>query len=176
MKIFLTGEIQVGKSTVIHKVLSLLNIVPGGFKTNFAPNVDRSSWNESLYINSPSTPPQYLPENTVAEFSTGRPQPCTEKFDTLGVDLIRSARKGSRLILMDECGFLEHKAVLFQQEILKALDDDLPILGVIRLMKQGQGWTEQIINHPQVSLYTVTRENRDELPQIIAAQLETTAH
>lgn len=168
MKIFLTGEIQVGKSTVIARTLSLLNIAFAGFRTYFS--ADRTRPDRLLYMNSPSAPFRYSEENVVARFSSGVPHVLTERFDTLGVDLIRAARMNARLIVMDECGTMEKEALVFQRELLETLDGTLPVLGVIKLSSQGS-WTDKISRHPQVHLLTVTEQNRDALPRIIAGQL-----
>lgn len=168
MNIFLTGEVQVGKSTVIAKTLSLLKITPGGFKTYFGP--DRDSPNKLLYMNSAAEPKIFRKENAVARFIEGRPgQALTRKFDTYGVDLIRSAKTSSSLILMDECGELECDALVFQNEVIDTLDGSMPVFGVLKLASGG--WTNIIRNHSKVKLLTVTLENRDDLPQILAHQL-----
>ena len=164
MHVFLTGEIQVGKSTVIAKTLSLQNITYGGFKTYFGP--DRASYNKLLYMNSAADSYIYNEELAVARFQTGCPPfPLTDKFNTLGVQFIRQSRLSSDLIIMDECGSLERDATLFQEEILNVLDGSIPVLGVIKLLSKG--WTDCIRNHPNVKLITVTHENRNELPQVI---------
>ncbi|NLL52020.1 MAG: nucleotide kinase [Peptococcaceae bacterium] len=169
MHIFLTGEIQVGKSTVIAKTLSLLDITPGGFRTYFGP--DRKSPNRLLYMNSASEAPIYKQDNAIAIFSENKPpQPLTDKFDIFGSELIRAARANSKLILMDECGSLERKAFLFQKTVLESLDYETPILGVIKL--DSFGWTDQIKQHPKVKLFFVTVENRDTLPIMLAKILK----
>ncbi len=168
MHIFLTGEIQIGKSTVIAKTLSLLKITPGGFKTYFGP--DRGLPDKLLYMNSASEPNVFREENAVARFFENKPpQSLTRKFDTYGVELIKSARTGSTLILLDECGSLERDAFVFQKEVIDILDGNTPVFGVVKLASEG--WTDRIRNHPKVKLITVTEENRDVLPQILAHQL-----
>lgn len=56
--------------------------------------------------------------------------------------------------------------MVFQQEILAALDDAKPILGVVKLASTG--WTDQIREHSNVALLSVTRKNRDRLPRMLA--------
>jgi nucleoside-triphosphatase len=89
-----------------------------------------------------------------------------EKFDIYGVELIQRAREKSQLIVMDECGNLEQFSISFQSKILDTLDEKTPILGVVK--QASWGWTDRIRNHPQVKLITVTRENRNQLPELIA--------
>ena len=168
MHIFLTGEIQVGKSTVIAKTLSILKITPEGFKTYYGP--DRESPNRLLYMNSARKPKSFREEDAVVRFFEGKPPQPLTKFDIDGVELIRSARSSSKLILMDECGSLERDALAFQKEVIDTLGGDTPVFGVIKLASKG--WTDRIRNHPKVNLITFTKENRDVLPPIIAKQLD----
>ena len=161
MHIFLTGEIQIGKSTVLQKTLSLLNLPYGGFCTYFGQ--DRYAPEHCLYINDAAQPKTFGQENVVVRFGEGPPEVFTERFDTTGAGYIEKASaECTRLIVMDECGALERKALRFQQSILKALDGEVPILGVVKL--SASGWVDCIRNHPKVRLITVDEQNRDRLP------------
>lgn len=170
MHIFLTGAIQVGKSTVIDKTLALLKVTPGGFKTYFGP--DRKSPDRLLYMNPAAEPKTFERENAVVVFAAGRPpQALTAVWNTYGVQLLRTARASSALIVMDECGSLESDALLFQQEVLETLESSTPVLGVVK--QDSRGWTDRIRSHPRVKLITVTQENRDALPNLITEQLSS---
>ena len=86
-----------------------------------------------------------------------------KKFNIYGSKLIRDSRNKADLILMDECGSLECEAYEFQDEIINTLNGQKPILGVVKLASKG--WTDAIRNHPNVKMITVTKENRDYLPE-----------
>lgn len=163
--IFLTGEIQVGKSTVVQKVLSRLNVTLGGFRSGSGD--ERYEASRRLYLWDVTEPPICDEFHCVAQLSheTGR-LPYPDRFDALGCAALRRAKdRCANLILMDECGFLERDATEFQAEVLNTLDGDIPVFGVVRL--RGNSWTESIRNHPKVTLITVTEENRDALPEQI---------
>lgn len=168
MHIFLTGAIQIGKSTVIDKIVSRLQVNPGGFKTYFGP--DRYSSDRLLYMNPAAEPRVFQPDLAVVVFTTGcPPQALTERWDKRGVQLIRTARTNSNLIVMDECGSLEAQALLFQKEVLDTLEGNIPVLGVVKM--DSRGWTDRIRNHPRVKLITITKENRDALPLMLADEI-----
>lgn len=168
MHIFLTGEIQIGKTTIIEKTIALLNVDYGGFKTYFGP--DRNLPNRLLYMNSVTEPKNYSEEYGIVRFSEdSKPQVIGNRFDTFGVGLINQAIVNKELIIMDECGRLEKDSLEFQNRVLTALEGDIPILGVIKL--DSNGWVDQIRNHLSVKLITVTKENRDELPKILQEKL-----
>lgn len=170
MHIFLTGEINTGKSFVISKTLPLLKAKIGGFQTYFG--LQNKIGEKILYMNSADAPMSYRRENEIVYFSQSNPpKVMTDKFDSYGVDLIRTARTTADLIIMDECGFLERDAIKFQNEILDALDGNTPIFGVIKLAKLK--WSQGIRNHSKVKIITVDFDNRDMLPQKLAAELAT---
>lgn len=164
MHIFLTGTIQVGKSTIITQTLRQLNHRYGGFKTYFGP--DRRCDDRLLYMNGADEPNSFSKNYGIAIFKRNCfPQADTAKFNTYGVELIRRAKTNEAMIIMDECGNLECQALKFQHEILKTLDEELPVLGVIK--QDSSGWTDMIRNHRKVKLITVTRENRHTIPAML---------
>ena len=70
---------------------------------------------------------------------------------------------------MDELGFLERGALAFQCAVLDALDEDTPVLGVVR--QGASGWLDALRRHERVEEITVTEENRDTLPGEIRKRL-----
>jgi nucleoside-triphosphatase len=168
MHIFLTGDIQIGKSTVIRKTLALLQADFGGFCTYFGP--DRENPDRRLYIRDAALPPVYDEDHMIARFYPARPpQVFPEVFDRLGVKFIREGQKSKRLILMDECGRLERDALAFQNEVLGALDGKTPVLGVVA--KSAGDWADRIRRHPKVRLITVDSDNRNSLPALLAEMI-----
>lgn len=165
--IFLTGEIQSGKSTIINKVLDDSGLCYGGFRTYFG--IDRASPDRNLYIGDAALPPDFRDENIAARFVDGRPKPIIEVFNIRGASLIKSAGEAAQLIVMDECGNIEREAMVFQKEILNTLDGDKPVLGVLKLT--ASGWAEKIREHPKVLLISVNKKNRDSLPENICRML-----
>ena len=163
MHVFLTGDVQCGKSFAIARALQRIHRPLYGFRTVF---VNRADDNKALYMlpaNSSAAPD---PCQIVTQFVSGRPQVLTEKFDALGTALLREAQSHPEgLILMDECSRFERDALLFQQEILCCLDGNIPVLGVVRLT--ADGWVDKIRQHPKVKLLTVTTENRNDIPHEI---------
>lgn len=170
MHIFLTGNVQVGKSTVLQRVLSSLRVPVGGFCTGFDEQRDQSDrW---LYMWDASEPPVKDELHRVVRFADDKPDVLISRFDEIGGGSLRRAREsGAQFIVMDECGRLERHAEIFKQEVLTTLDGDIPVLGVVR---QGySGWLDEIRNHPKVTLLTVTEENREDLPgQILSLLLK----
>lgn len=158
MHIFLTGGIQVGKSTLVQRIVSGAPLPIGGFETYFH---NRASDDRVLVMQQAGIPHAGADTAVVARFECGRPQVNPAMFDEVGTRLLRQARASASLIVMDECGKLERDAHIFQAEVLKTLDGETPVLGVVRM--DAGGWTEKITRHPNVRVIVVTEENRDEL-------------
>jgi nucleoside-triphosphatase len=169
MHVFLTGAVQIGKSTVIEKALARLNLSVGGFRSGFGPHRDEAErW---LYLWDAAETPAYDEDHGVVRFTGQGVEVFPDRFDELGGGALRRAREGrAGLILMDECGRFEGQAARFQAELFAALEETTPILGVVR---QGfPGWLDHIRRHPKVTLLTVTADNRDALPRQVAQLLQ----
>lgn len=159
MHVFLTGNIQVGKSTIIQKVIQALDIAPGGFLTGFGGT--RRLPERTLYMNPAWEEPVYDEEHTVVRFEAGVPPlPDPEAFNRLGCRFLRQSRAWARLLVMDECGQLERNASEFQRCVLECLDQRIPVLGVLK--KAPGQWLDQIRLHPAVTVIHIDEENRDE--------------
>ena len=68
---------------------------------------------------------------------------------------------GYEMLVMDELGPHEEQAAAFRQAVLRALDGDAPIIGV--LQQAESAFLRQVAAHPNVRVITVTEENRDAL-------------
>lgn len=157
--LFLTGPKRIGKSTVIDKLLSSGSAMLGGFRTLRTDSVLHDRF--SVHMLRPGEYP--TKENLL--FVCGEPSEETvARFDTLGCAALTQI-DGAQLLLMDELGPNEAKALHFQRAVLTALDGDTPILGV--LQQADSPFLRQIAAHKAVTVMEVTLENRDALPQIL---------
>lgn len=162
MHIFLTGDIQIGKSTVIEKTIKALDIPVGGFITYFGK--DRYDEERELYMNAAWLPKEYKKSLSITTFmKNAKPQPNSSAFDIAGVNWIRESRYFAKILIMDECGCFESQALKFQAEIFNCLNQDIPVLGVLKKITEPS-WLDKVKVHPKVEVITITKENRDELP------------
>ncbi|RDY31838.1 nucleoside-triphosphatase [Lachnotalea glycerini] len=176
MHIFLTGEIKTGKTTLINYVCNEViskGYKVGGFYSYFDDH--REEENRCLYLNGAHLFQNYDEKQVVVRFTSAlQPQVYTQRFNDFGKLYIRERKKIAHLLILDECSFFERQAFDFQHEILTALNEPIPILGVVRLGKAS--WTEQIANHNKVRLIEVTKENRNalrlELVDYFTAQIQ----
>lgn len=162
MHLFLTGHIQVGKSTVIQRYLKKYGYSIKGFRTVSGPFAEDGS--SEIYMVAADKPEERLPEHVVIKrygphsirgFSVN-----TEVYEDYGVKLLENT-ENCDVVIMDELGPKEVDAIGFRQKVMEHLDGDVPVLGV--LMKKNSAVFSDVINHPKVIVIEVTPENRDRI-------------
>ena len=158
--IFLTGEKQVGKSTLWQKALEGSAISPGGFQTLAYIVNDR--FRGYLLHCLGAVPESYGNDVPISVFLRKKCHLAVpESFDVFGTALLRLALEKGGYILMDELGTFEQNAPAFRQAVMDCLDGDCHVLGV--LQKAEDPFLEEILHRPDVQMFTVTPENRDDL-------------
>lgn len=166
MHLFLTGDIRIGKSTLIGKLLEQVDGSVKGFKTVSVPGEKESE--SDIYILPPEGGPEGCgPGNRIIHRDyIGQTGPAVfpEVFDGYGCDLLKHT-EGAALLLMDEIGIMEAKSPAFQEAVRKCIEGDIPILGVVR--NKPNPFLDWVRNHPKVKVKQVTLANRDKiLPEL----------
>ncbi len=162
--IFLTGQIQVGKSTLINKALALFPQLTsdtlGGFRTITVKGCPPNALG-SVYI-IPAAADTVCDENNMVgiRWGGGKFDAYPQAFEKAGVPLLQEVY-GKKLLLMDELGVMENNAPLFRREVLIALEGSIPVLGVIKPIKNPL--LDAIRAHQRVEIIEVNLENRNSL-------------
>lgn len=158
LHLFLTGEIQVGKSTIVSSVVSRLGVPVSGFRT---VSVFRDGGESDVFlIPASGSLSDCCSASLLARRVPGRrPEVREEVFVSCGVPLLSQCSGG--LVLMDELGWMESSSRLFQEAVFSVLDGPVPVLGVVR--DQRLPFLDAVRHHPRVEVVVVTRENRDAL-------------
>ncbi len=124
--IFIEGDIKVGKSYVLEKILKILNIKYGGFKTIPIYKEDKKVAFKLIDLLTNE-------ENIVATYNIdGNLIVNSDVFDELGVRALENGLKKSDLIVMDELGFLEDNSNKFKEKVFEVLNSDKNVLAVIK--------------------------------------------
>ena len=120
MHIFLTGDVQVGKSTIINKTLAALKIErPGGFRSVSVPDLPDGAMSVYLLAAAEKAPAMGDFNRVGIRKGCGRGiEKFPQAFETAGVQALKNAEQ-SRLILMDEVGRMESAAARFSARMLK---------------------------------------------------------
>lgn len=184
--IFLTGKIQVGKSTILREIIDACpDLRLGGFFTKWIGpgpynkaglymfpadrkilfevqkflDADEDAEDEDDIID--IDPRLLKADNLLAEFSPDNYKKKlihTESFDRWGKKLPRLVKE-SDLILFDEIGIFEDHSTVFIDSVKKILEGDTQVIGIVSI-KKGKA-TYIIENHPNVEIIEVTTENRE---------------
>ncbi|MBR4988102.1 MAG: hypothetical protein IKY81_05555 [Methanocorpusculum sp.] len=153
--IFLTGEVQVGKSFLLQKVIKELDVPLTGFLTKWGEqNIDGSS---TLYLSQVNGNLKTI----VAERRTAKRFKLTvfpKEFATVGRACLENP---AGLVIMDELGRFESGVPEFCNAVFSILDSDIPVFGVVRDMDVD--FLNAVRRHPKTEVIRVTKENRNEL-------------
>lgn len=180
--IFLTGEKQIGKSTILRKVLTMAPCHCAGFltvkSTSVYPGTSSVHMLDASFLCDPAVSFDFggtkkeaseenflffcgrSPETLYHQFQLSEdPGP---RFDCLGSSLLGAISANTDCIIMDEIGPHEDHAVRFQNLIFHYLDGSIPVFGV--LQQVDTPLYHRISRHPAVTVITVAKSNRDDLP------------
>ncbi len=158
MHLFLTGEIQVGKSTAIKRFLRASGAVACGFRTFW----DGGALKIAPYGAAPSA------GETVALKGEKGLTVLPHAFDAASERLF-DVPEGADLMIMDELGFLESADPMFQRRVLDSLELPITVLGVIK--PAGNAFLDKVRAHPRVRTVLVTPGNREEVYQMLCREL-----
>lgn len=149
--LFFTGRKGVGKSTLVRAAIEGKRV--GGF---FTKRVEGLLERPSVHLLRAGAADVPSAENLL--FCCGGAD--MQQFDKLGCGALADTA-GYEMLVMDELGPHEEQAAAFRQAVLRALDGDVPIIGV--LQQAESAFLRQVAAHPNVRVITVTEENRDAL-------------
>ena len=165
--LFLTGDKQVGKSTLLRKLIEANQLSCAGFETQpFYLGGERRGFTLHGRV---EMPPYENDCICCARVEAKRSVPVLPVFDENGAKMLQASRiSPDPFILMDELGRLERQAHTFIGEVYACLDSRKRVLGV--LQKCGSEHVEAISQREDVTVITVTPENRETLlAQLIEA-------
>jgi nucleoside-triphosphatase len=170
LNIFLTGDVGIGKSTVLNKTLALLPpMVCGGFRTVSRTPITRGAQYDVFIESTRGNTPRDAAHLVGTRWGDGRNTSYPEAFDTAGAVIVTALPAAAELIIMDELGFMESDAEVFRRAVMNALDGALPVLGVIKPRRSD--FLDGIRAHPRSQIFEVTAENRDALYIRVAQML-----
>ena len=161
--LFLTGEKQVGKSTLLRKLREALaeeGQTLAGFLT--LP-YEIGGQRRGYYMHSLQPIDGFVNDVpvTVKQIEKGRMIGVTEAFNGFGGALVRKAKTNAKICIMDEIGKAEKDADAFQRAVFDTLDQAPLVLGV--LQQCDADFPTAISKREDVTVWTVTEENREAL-------------
>jgi nucleoside-triphosphatase len=137
---FLQGDIGVGKSTIIkNAILPHINEIGGCFTqrifigqryVGFALNsiLDKQEYNVNRYVKSLKDVENIF----LYSDDDGKWHSNSDVFLNCGISYLRRGCSFKKLIILDELGGIELKCVPFMNEVIRILDGDTSVLGVLK--------------------------------------------
>ena len=157
--IFICGEVGVGKSTLIQRLLAQSTRPLYGFITKKL-DPDENGFHP-IYIHPAGDAERFYEERNLIGTCDRRIHNINlDAFNTLGVSYLQAKPDG--IILMDELGFMEAQAEAFTSAVMDALDGDVPVVAAVKA-RFDIPFLDAVRAHPKGKLYMITRENRDQL-------------
>ena len=152
--LFLTGEVRIGKSTILKNVLERVNVSVGGYMTERnTKNHIRTFTAKSLYDGKE----KYIIANVNRRDNSKEIFPDT--FEIGLTSILENSLKNRDLIVLDELGFMEKDMERFTSNVYEIWDSEKPVLGVLKNYECGI--LNNIRNREDVIIIQITKENRD---------------
>jgi molybdopterin-guanine dinucleotide biosynthesis protein MobB len=159
--IFLTGEKQVGKSTLLMYLKSQIHVSYAGFETH---PYETDGVRRGFVMHSLKPSDYYFNDIPISvRIAQSASVPVVETFEKFGAHILREAKKTDGIVMMDELGKFEEEAHLFQREVHACLNEARLVLGV--LQKTNREFVRSVAKRNDVLVYEVTKENREALKE-----------
>jgi nucleoside-triphosphatase len=166
---FLVGRPGVGKTTVLLKIAQRLSPIQiGGF---FTQEIRAGAGRVGFRVETFSGV-----SGTLAHVSrqqgprVGKYHVDLAAFEQIGAAGLENAVKEAAVILVDEIGKMELFSERFRKAVVSALDSDKPVIATV--MASADPFVDALKARADVRVVEVTTDNRDRLPEELAAQLK----
>jgi len=155
--IFITGSIQIGKSTVINTVLKKMGTIKiAGFKTTpIFENTIRKGFALESFEGQKQIFAHTDLKSSLKFDVYNYDVSVFEKFGTL---LLEKALKDSELIVLDEIGIMEKKTNRFKENIIKCLEAPQPVLGAFQ--KRAEWFSDILNKRGDTKIFLINEKNR----------------
>lgn len=158
--LFLTGDIKVGKTTILKHILKKVDVSIGGYITDRSYQDNTRKFTAlSLYDN-------------VSAFNIAKVDRDTfdkkiylDTFKIHLVSLIEKSMKYRDMVVLDELGFMEDSISPFKKQIFSLLDSSTPVFGIIK--KYDCDFLNSIRNRDDVIVVEITESNRDNIESYV---------
>ncbi len=167
MHILVIGDIGVGKSTLISKLLHRTRLPVFGFRTEKTDA--KAIGRDQVYIHQATGEKTYSDKNTAALCSANGIRINEGVFDNLGAALLMDIPSGS-IVLMDELGFIESGEMIFCDAVLRILDGPYFVLAAVKTVDTP--FLRSVLSHQNALVFNVNVYNRNTLEKQILDALQ----
>ncbi|NOZ61501.1 MAG: hypothetical protein GXO74_07445 [Calditrichaeota bacterium] len=155
--IFLTGDLHVGKSTIVQNVLNRLKVAEiGGYRTEVIFENGKKLGFKMISFSGEEKIFAHASFTKGKRFGDFRVQ--LEVFESFGAQILTTALEQNGLIVIDEIGAMEKHAQKFREVIYECLDAPIPVLGVFQ---QRAKWAKAMLEaRNDCKIFAVERLNQ----------------
>lgn len=158
---------RIGKTTIIQKVVDVLNDNCAGFYTEeIRKNNNRIGFKLITLDNKNCIMAR---KKFKSHYRVGKYGVDIRCIERIGITAIRKGIEEEKVIIIDEIGKMELFSGSFKEIVLEALDSSSHVLGTI--LFRPHSFCDKIKDREDVEIIEVTQENRDSLPEIILKKL-----
>lgn len=169
--LLLTGRPGVGKTTLIKAAIAPLGDRAGGFYTEEILGPGGRKGFRLITLDGQSGVIAHV--DIKSRSQVGRYGVKVEVIDQLGAAAIRSAVDHNSIVIIDEIGKMELYSSPFQSAVLKAIASPKVVLATAML--DDHPWVTALKVLPQVTVWEVTKKNRDRLAAELLRWLQSAA-
>jgi len=158
-KVLLTGRPGCGKTTLIKGTVNILPRRAGGFYTEEIRDRGTRAGFKLVTLDGKEAVLAHVDFKTPDR--VGKYGLDLLALERIGVEAVRQAIQGRRLVVIDEIGPMEIRSSIFRAAVKEALDSEVPLLATI--YGRSLPFTDAIKSRPDVMLIEVRPDNREEL-------------
>jgi nucleoside-triphosphatase len=169
--LLLTGHPGVGKTTVIQQVAAVLGLRAGGFYTEEISGPGGRKGFRLVTLDGHEVVMAHMDIRT--RHRVGRYGVDVATLDSVGVAAIRKAidSRDAAAVVIDEIGKMEMFSGEFRGAVLKAMSSSKIVVATV--MQKNHDWVSALKAMPQVTVWEITKANRDAMPGRVIQWIET---
>jgi nucleoside-triphosphatase len=175
MSVFITGPPGIGKTTVIKRVMAILE--EAGFRAGgiYCPEIRSGGRRLGFEVIDILTGNRGILSHVLQRSGPriGKYRVNLDDLSRIGVHALNKAMTEADYIVIDEVGPMELQGRDFQLAVLQALESDKPVLGILH-WKMQHPIIQRIKAKNNVNIYEVTRENRDSIHNVLINEIQRT--
>jgi nucleoside-triphosphatase len=168
-KILLTGRPGCGKTTLVKRVVSTLDLPADGFYTEEIRKHGQRVGFEIVTLGGEQSVLAHVDFKTPQRI--GKYGLELSGLETIGVEALRRAVRARQLVVIDEIGPMELRSAIFRDVITQTFDSRAPIIATITA--RPFPFTNAIKKRNDITLIEVRPNNREQLALELSGKFKT---